>query len=185
MADLRGRDPDIPAIQSVGRHVIVNRGPGQGLAIANSAQVCTCLIRQPEKPMKALRIALASLVLVSGISTTLHAQNPPPPPPKPEQPTLDPTGNYNLNITFGGQAVPVALEMWKESGVWKGSAGNSQLGFANISAVVVEGRDVKITLVAENGPTFNMRINVKPDSTVTGTWEGNGDGSPITGKKTK
>lgn len=137
--------------------------------------------------MKTLRLGLLSFALVLG-SATLEAQTPPPPPPtppKPEQPAFDPAGYYELQVTFGGQPVAVVLEMWKENGAWKGSAGNAQLGFTNITAVTQEGRDVRITLVAENGPTFAMRISVKTDNTVTGTWEGNGDGSPIAGKKTK
>jgi hypothetical protein len=143
--------------------------------------------------MKRLRISLASLALVLGAATAMQAQTPPPPPPPPSPPApprtaFDPTGVYELQITFGGQAMPITLELWKEKGAWTGTAGNPNLGTAAVTTVTQDGRSLKVGLRAdaESGPiTYSLSLTVKEDKTVDGTWEGNGDGSALTGKKTK
>ena len=117
-------------------------------------------------------------------------QAPPPPVVQPTPPATAPAapfdaeGTYELQIAFGGQALPVALEIWRENGKWYGTA-NSSIGGADLSAFTQDGRKLQITIVAQGGPTFVLNLDVKADNTVTGTWSGNNDGSPITGKKVK
>lgn len=132
--------------------------------------------------MKTLRIALASFALLVSAGTTLNAQDAPPPTPKP---AFEGAGQYELSITFGGQAMPIFLELIKEKDAWRGTAGNPNLGTANVTGVKQEGRTLSINLATTDGPTFLMTLTVKDDNTVTGRWEGNGDGSVVTGKKTK
>lgn len=111
------------------------------------------------------------------------------PPPVAVQPTPPATpfnaeGTYELQIAFGGQALPVALELWRENGKWYGTV-NSSIGGADLSGFTQDGRKLQITLVAQGGPTFVLNLEVKTDNTVTGNWSGNNDGSPISGKKVK
>lgn len=134
--------------------------------------------------MKAFRIALATFALVLGAGTSLHAQQSPPPPPPAPKPAFDPTGVYELQLSFGGQAMPITLELWKENDAWKGTAGNPSLGSANVVSLTQEGRAIRVNLSTE-GISYSMNLTVKEDKTIEGKWEGNGDGSPVTGKKTK
>ena len=113
-------------------------------------------------------------------------QAPPPPvvQPPPAPAPFNAEGQYELQIAFGGQSLPVALELWRENGKWYGTA-NSSIGGADLSGFTQDGRKLQITLLAQGGPTFELSLDVKADNTVTGTWSGNNDGSPITGKKVK
>jgi hypothetical protein len=98
---------------------------------------------------------------------------------------FDPAGTYELQLTFSGGSLPVTLELWQENGQWRGWGGNSQVGSADLSDLRINGRSLRITLVAQNGPTFVMDLTVKADQTVEGSWSGGGDGSSISGRKTK
>lgn len=129
--------------------------------------------------MKTLfRAAFALVLMVS--ATSLHAQNAPPAP----KPAFDPAGFYEMQISFGGQSMAVTMELYKANGAWAGTAGSATTGMANVTAVTVEGRNVRVSLNGDGTP-YTVNITVKEDNTVTGKWEGNGDGSPLTGKKTK
>jgi hypothetical protein len=132
--------------------------------------------------MKTLRSTLLTLLLLAGAGATIEAQQSPPPP---EKPAFDAAGLYDLKVTFGGQPMAVTLELIKDKDGWRGSGGNPDIGMAAVSSVTQEGRNVRVTLTAEDGPTFLITLTVKADSTVEGKWEGNGDGSAITGKKTR
>jgi hypothetical protein len=99
--------------------------------------------------------------------------------------TVDPAGSYDLQLTFGGTALPIKMELYKENGAWHGSAGNPSVGVADVINVKVDGSRFRVTLTAQNNTTFALSFELRPDNTVTGTWEGNGDGSPVTGRKIK
>ncbi|HKS07299.1 MAG TPA: hypothetical protein VJR92_13410 [Gemmatimonadaceae bacterium] len=108
----------------------------------------------------------------------------PPPPTSPATP-WEPSGVYEMQLTFGGSPLPVTMELWKENGQWRGTVGNPNLGSADLSTFATEGRWFKGTFVVSGGPTFAFEVEVNMDNTVKGTWSGNGDGSGLTGKKTK
>jgi hypothetical protein len=131
--------------------------------------------------MNPLRRTLLSLLIITGMGTTLEAQQAPPP----DKPAFDAAGFYEMTITFGGEPLAVTLELIKDKDGWRGSGGNPDIGMAAVTNVTQEARTVRVTLVAQDGPTFLITMTVKADNTVEGKWEGNGDGSAIKGKKTK
>lgn len=178
MAGLCGINENFPAIQSVGLHVQIQGEAGSGGA--NSAGAGPVLSATGET-MKAIRAVLATFALLIGATTSLQAQDTP---PKPPAPAFEAAGTYELQITFGGQAMPIALQLYRDKDVWSGSAGNPNLGTASVTAVKLEGRTLRVDLAAD-GASFVMTLTVKEDNSVTGKWEGNGDGSPVTGRKTK
>lgn len=107
------------------------------------------------------------------------------PPPPPPTGVFDPTGTYELSLTFGGNPIPATMELWKENGAWRGYVGNPNLGSADLSTLATDGRWFKGTFVVSGGPTLTFEMEVNNDNTLKGSWSGNGDGSNISGKKTK
>ena len=108
-----------------------------------------------------------------------------PPPTTPPAGAFDPTGTYELQLTFGGNPLPVTMELWKEKDLWFGYVGNPNLGSADLTQFSMDGRWFKGTFVTQGGPTFVFEATVAANNTVSGKWTGNGDGSNFSGRKTK
>ena len=109
----------------------------------------------------------------------------PPVPTPPPVPSFNPEGTYDLQITFGGEQLPLAVELWRENGKWRGTATITNLGGADLSELTQDGRKLKLTVVSQAGPSYVLNLQVSEDNTVAGEWSGGGDGSRITGKKVK
>jgi len=109
----------------------------------------------------------------------------PPVPTPPPTPAFDPEGSYELQITFGGQQLPLAVELWRENGKWHGTATITNLGGADLSDLAQDGRKLKLTVVSSAGPSYVINLQVDSDNSVAGDWSGGGDGSRISGKKIK
>jgi hypothetical protein len=116
---------------------------------------------------------------------------PPPPPTVPVPPARDtvsavnPEGNYELQIVFGGAPLTVAMELYRENGAWRGSVGNPALGSADVTGLVQDGRKIRATFAAATGETFIFSFELKADNSVAGTWSGMGDGSQVAGRKVR
>ena len=97
---------------------------------------------------------------------------------------VNPEGYYELQIAFGGAPVTLAMELYKENGAWRGTVGNPNLGSADVTGLVQDGRKFRVSFVATTGDAVTFNFELKADNTVTGTWSGFGDGSQVTGRKT-
>ncbi len=118
----------------------------------------------------------------------------PTPPPAPAVPApqprdtasaVNPEGNYELQIAFGGAPLAVTMELYKENGAWRGSVGNPNLGGADVTGLTQDGRKIRVTFVAQTGDPVTINFELKADDTVTGTWSGLGDGSQVTGRRVR
>ncbi len=98
---------------------------------------------------------------------------------------VNPEGNYELQVVFGGSPTAVAMELYKENGAWHGTVGNPDLGSAAVTGLSQEGRRFRLTLAAQTGDAITLTFELKQDNTVTGTWSGLGDGSQLTGRKVR
>ena len=103
--------------------------------------------------------------------------------PTPSPSAVDPAGSYDLRVTFGGSSTSATMELYKENGAWRGTVGIPNVGAAEVTNVVVDGRKFRVTMYAQNGMAFNLNFELHADNTVAGNWDGGGDGSPVTGRK--
>jgi hypothetical protein len=106
--------------------------------------------------------------------------------PAPAVKDIDPSGNYNVGLTYGGQALTTYLQIWKkEDGT--GYAGRitaegvpTPLPLMNI---VVAGKKVTAALNAPDGAAITMEFTIDGDD-LSGSWRSNtGDGSGMQGKR--
>lgn len=89
-----------------------------------------------------------------------------------------------MQLTFGGSALPVTMDLYKENGAWHGNV-NSSIGSVTVNGVNVVGNRIKVSMTAENGAAYTLDIELKADKTLAGNWSGAGDGSNVTGRKIK
>ena len=104
-------------------------------------------------------------------------------PTKPKD--IDPTGNYNVGLTYGGQALTIYLQLWKkeDGSGYTGSISAEQVPTIPLSNVVVSGKRVTGNLQSPDGSAITMEFTIDGD-TLTGAWRSNaGDGSNMSGKR--
>jgi hypothetical protein len=118
-------------------------------------------------------LTLAVLATAAALPTRAAAQ------------TLDPTGSYELDIQFGGQPLPIVMELKKDAqGNWTGTAGNPNVGVADVKSVeVISADEFKVVLVTPDGQAIEMALKVLPENKIEGSWTGMGDGSKVAGRK--
>jgi hypothetical protein len=99
---------------------------------------------------------------------------------------IDPSGNYNVGLTYGGQPTNVYLQLWsKEDG--SGYAGQitaegvpTPIPLMNIK---IAGKKVTGNLNSPDGSAITMEFTIDGD-TLNGAWRsGSGDGSAMSGKR--
>ena len=148
------------------------------LAACSSASPAT---RGPSTPVP----VAAPAPVVAPAPTPPPAPVVPAPPPHDTTSAVNPEGNYELQIAFGGAPLAVTMELYKENGAWRGSVGNPNLGGADVTGLVQDGRKFRVTFVAQTGDPVTINFELKADETVTGTWSGLGDGSQVTGRRVR
>jgi hypothetical protein len=104
--------------------------------------------------------------------------------PKPKD--IDPSGNYNVGLTYGGQPLNIYLQMWKKE---DGSGFAGQISAEAVPTpiplinIVVAGKKVTGSLNSPDGSAITMEFTIEGDN-VSGAWRSNtGDGSPMLGKR--
>jgi hypothetical protein len=105
-------------------------------------------------------------------------------PAKPKD--IDPSGNYNVGLTYGGQAITVYLQLWKKE---DGNGYSGQLTAEGVPTpiplmnIAVAGKKVTANLNSPDGSAISMEFTIDGDN-VNGSWRsGSGDGSAMTGKR--
>ena len=104
-------------------------------------------------------------------------------PAKPKD--IDLTGNYNVGLTYGGQALSIYLQLWKkeDGSGYTGSISAEQVPTIPLANVAVSGKKVTANLQSPDGSAITMEFTIDGDA-VDGSWRSNsGDGSNITGKR--
>jgi hypothetical protein len=104
-------------------------------------------------------------------------------PPKPKD--IDPTGNYNASLTYGGQPINVYLQLWKkeDGSGYAGSLSAEGIPTIPLSSIKVSGKTVTANLASPDGSAVTMEFAID-GNTLAGSWRSSaGDGSAISGKR--
>jgi hypothetical protein len=99
---------------------------------------------------------------------------------------IDPSGNYNVALTYGGAPISLYVELWKKedgsgyAGQIKAEQVPTPLPLLNIA---VAGKKVTANLNSPDGSAITLEFEIDGDN-VSGSWRSNsGDGSAIRGKR--
>jgi hypothetical protein len=98
---------------------------------------------------------------------------------------IDPSGNFNVALSYGGQPLNIYLQMWKrtDGSGYSGSISAEGVPTITLNAVTVKGSAVTATLSAPDGAAITMDFTISGND-LSGSWKSNtGDGSQMTGKR--
>jgi hypothetical protein len=98
---------------------------------------------------------------------------------------IDPSGNFNVALSYGGQPLNIYLQMWKrtDGSGYSGSISAEGVPTIALNGVTVKGNAVTATLSAPDGAAITMDFTITGND-LSGSWKSNaGDGSQMTGKR--
>lgn len=98
---------------------------------------------------------------------------------------IDPSGNYNVSLTYGGNPLNIYLQMWKKTDGtgYGGSISAEGVPTISLNTVTVRGNAVNATLSSPDGSAITMDFTISGND-LTGSWKSNsGDGSQMSGKR--
>ena len=121
------------------------------------------------------------LAAVLPLTLVLMACSGGPPPEPPAPPPLDPVGIYDCTVTAEGMEIGVTLTITGEAGGGYSGSINSDMGYAAVSDITVDGN--RVSFVADN-PEMVVFFNVQIEGdTLTGELDAGGFPGYITGRK--
>jgi hypothetical protein len=98
---------------------------------------------------------------------------------------IDPSGNFTVSLSYGGQPLSIYLQMWKrsEGAGYAGSISAEGIPTIALNSIVVRGSAVTATLSAPDGAAITMDFTISGND-LSGSWKSNsGDGSQMSGKR--
>ena len=98
---------------------------------------------------------------------------------------IDPTGNYNVSLTYGGMPLTLYLQLWKkEDGTgFTGGISAEQVPNIPLNSVAVSGKKVTATLSSPDGSAISMEFTIDGEA-LSGSWRSSGgDGSQMSGRR--
>ncbi len=130
-----------------------------------------------------LPVLLASLsreALASNVAATRITPN-----PGAQDTTFMADGSYTLELAVGGQTVSMTFTVEKKpDGSFVGLFKHPEIGEFPTTSFRVDGRKLSMDIVTPGGPAA-VTLTVNNESAVEGEWSMQGDGSKISGKKTR
>lgn len=98
---------------------------------------------------------------------------------------IDPSGNFTVSLTYGGQPLSIYLQMWKRTDGtgYAGSISAEGVPTIALNTLVVKGNAVTATLSSPDGSAITMDFTISGND-LSGSWKSNsGDGSQMSGKR--